>query len=71
MPLNLLAFSVAWLTAHFSDSGLGPMGPLADSTEQNKSISALKWSPRSILAVNNRTLVRGNIRHRTSTTTIF
>jgi len=39
MPLNLLAFSVARLTAHFSDSGLGPAGLSADSTEQNKSMS--------------------------------
>jgi len=68
MPLNLLAFSVTWLTAHFSESGLGPVGLLADSTEQNKSMSALKWLPSSILAVNNRTLVEGNIIHRTSTT---
>jgi len=71
MPLNLLAFSVAWLTAHFSASGLGPVGPLADSTEQHKSMSAVKWSPCSIVAVNNRTLVEGNTIHRTSNTTIF
>jgi len=53
------------------DSGLGTVGPQADSTEQHKSMSALKRSPSSIMAVNSRTLVKGNIIHITSITIIL